>query len=173
MKWPTKLGMIIIVIGLSILASSFYRSGSTENFNYSMISFSALEPSTWNYDANNTVSAPYLLPPRTLKLGVNSNSTINLYVVDEEGLKLWASTGRFKPVWTSEVINQETYVLQIDKRDKYAFLIFNPENSAAYYDIHVTIYGFEMDLLWSSIVLIIIGFTVTGGSTIYVKIKKG
>jgi hypothetical protein len=172
MKWLARLGMIILVIGLSILASSFYRSGSTENFNYSMISSSALEPGAWNYDVNNTISALYLLPPRTLKLDVNSNSTIKLYIVDEEGLKSWASTGKLKPAWSSEVINQETHVLQIDKRDKYAFLIFNPENSAAYYDIHTTIYGFEMDLLWSSIVLIIISFTVTVGSTIYDKIKK-
>jgi hypothetical protein len=88
---------------------------------------------------------------------VNSNSTIDLYIINSEGIKSWTSDEVLKPVWSVTGVSQETFTLQISNRDTYAIVVYNPTNVTSKYEINATLFGYETDLL-----LLSIGFTVIG-----------
>lgn len=163
----TKLGIILLAIAISFLVSSFYRSCSTESFSYGLIGFAPMQPYSWNFNPNTTISENYIWSPRTLRMDVKANSSIDLYILDERGLRLWTLEGILEAVWAFKGIKQEILTLQINKRDKYAFLIHNPTNSSVDYEINCTLYGFETDLLWASILFMSAGLLTTGTSILY------
>jgi hypothetical protein len=147
----TNLGIILLVIGLSFFAGTVYRSTLPYSFQQGIMGPLPLRSHTWKpYVAN-------FLSPRDFRIEVKNNATIDLYMLDAEGMKRWAEDGTLKPVWSIKAVTQEIFTLQISRRDEYGFLVYNPTDSSAAYEINCTLYGFERDLLWTSI-----AFTITG-----------
>jgi hypothetical protein len=155
MKRLTKLGIVLLTIGLSFFVGTIYRSNSTYGFVYSTLF--GLAPNTWDFGPNGRFLATYLWPPCDLRIEVKTNATIDMYILNAEGMRLWASDKTLKPIWSFRNVTQEIFTLQIDTRGEYTFLFYNPTNATSNFEVNSTLYGFERDLLWASF-----GFTVTG-----------
>jgi hypothetical protein len=159
MKKLTKLGILLLVIGLSFLAGTFYRSNST--YGFAIGGIFGLKPQTWRSNPDTRAIVPNFLAPRNLRMEVKANATVDVYILDTEGMKLWASDATVNPVWSATGVTQEIFKLQLTRRGDYGFLIHNPTNSTAVYEIHVTLYGFEQDLIWMTIAFTVAGLVTT------------
>jgi hypothetical protein len=168
MKTTTQIGIILLAIGLAFLVGTLYRSTSPYSFGYGNLL--GLKANMWNSEGH--VGISYSWSPRELRLDVNSNSTIDIYVLDSEGIRLWTLDGTLKPVWSAMGASQEIFTLQINNRDTYAFIVYNPTNVTVRFEINVTLYGYEKDLLWISIGFIVVGVIVTMVSLFMRKSKK-
>lgn len=157
MKAITKIGVMLLAIGLAFVVGTMYRSTSTKSFGYGNLI--GLKSNSWNSAVNQThhVIYPYFWSPRDLRLDVNCNSTIDIYILDSEGIRLWTSDRILKPVWSAMGVSQEIFTLQINSRDTYAFLVYNPTNMISKFEINATIYGYEKDLFLLSVVFVAIG----------------
>jgi hypothetical protein len=132
-----------------------------------------LKANTWSSDTSSGhIVHSYFWSPRELRLSVNSNSTIDIYIVDSEGIKSWTFDEVLKPVWSATGAFQETFTLQINSRDTYAIIVYNPTNVTTKYDMHATLFGYEKDLLWISIVFTVIGLIISAISLIPLRKPK-
>jgi len=168
MNITTKVGVILLAIGFAFLVGTIYRSTSPHDFGTG--SLLGLKANTWNPEGH--VGISYFWSPRELRLDITSNSTIDIYILDSEGIRLWTLDGTLKHVWSAMGVTQEIFTLQINNRDTYAFLVYNPTNATARYDINVTLYGYETDLLWVSISFTVIGLIVSTVSLILSRRPK-
>ena len=125
MKRLTKVGILILVIGLSFFVSTFYRS--TFGLDFTTGDLFGLKPHTWSYDGNSTMATPDMvpgnfLPPRDYRIEVKSNTAIDLYLLDAEGLRLWASEGKLEPVMAFDGVRQEVFTFHLNNRGQYWLL---------------------------------------------------
>jgi len=166
MKCLTKAGILLIVIGLSFLVSTLYRSTS-ESGNFGFGTFAAgLAPKAWSPEWNTSHPyAPrfnkYFLLPREHRMDVKTNTIIDVYVLDPEGAHLWLAEGKLEPIVSFEGVRQQVVTFNIYNRDDYSFLVHNPSADAAEYDLSVSGYGIETDLLYSSLIITVFGAVVT------------
>ena len=164
MRRPTKFGIICLVIGLSFLAGAFYRSNSTGDSAHGAFPGLPLNAHSWSGVNETTVVAQLFWAPRDLRLDIKGNATIDVYVLDAEGIRLWKPDGTFKSLWAFKNVTQEVFTLQVPSRGKYAIVVYNPTDSPVIYEIHATLYGYEKDLLWISAAFILAGAIITAGS---------
>lgn len=166
MNHLTKAGILIIVIGLSFLASTLYRSTS-ETAGFTIGAMFGLSPETWSIEGD-MQSAPirYFLVPRDYRMAVKTNATIDVYVLDPEGVRLWMAEGKLEPVFSYEGIGQQVITFHINSRDDYVLLVHNPSAEAAQYELSVRGYGIETDLLYLSLIILGLGAIVTIASLI-------
>jgi hypothetical protein len=162
----TKAGILILVIGLSFLAATLYRSTS-EGGGFAMGGdMFGLKTKTWSIPGNVSETASgsyfsYFLAPRDYRMEVKTNTTIDVYVLDSEGVLLWRAEGKLEPVHSYEGIRQQVVTFHLDDRDDYVFLVYNPSGDAAGYELSVSGYGIETDLLYTSLIIIALGAIVT------------
>jgi hypothetical protein len=163
-----RVGVIILVIGLSLFTGSVYRSSNTKSFGI-VQTFSGLDSNEWSprWRENNIMRETYFLwAPREFRLEVRVTTIINVYILDSEGIRLWEENGTVEPVWAFEETGQDVYTLQINKRDKYFVLVYNPTNESVKYELNMTIHGIERDLLYASVAVICAGLVFTAVSVI-------
>jgi hypothetical protein len=172
MRTVTKVGIVVIVIGLSILASTYYRSSSTSSYKVLSTDALAVKPQSWSASPESPSFNTLFLAPRDLRLELQSNTTIDAYLLDSEGLHRWTSDETFYPLWAANGVSQDVFVFQITLRGEYAFVVYNPTNSTAPYELHITLYGFEQDLLWSAIVLTASGLVLVAVSELQSHVSK-
>jgi hypothetical protein len=161
MRLLAKVGIILLVIGLSFFASTFYRSGSTNSFTFGVFGFLPLRPYSWSAENQTNQISTFLWAPRDLRMDVKTNTTVDLYVLDTEGIRLWAKEGKLNPAWVLKEVNQQIFTLEITRRGEYGFLVYNPTNSSAAFEIDSTLYSYEKDLLSVSLAFVIAGVIVT------------
>ncbi len=171
-KYLLKLGIILLVIGLSFSASTLYRSGSPNSFAIGVNGFTSINPNSWSAEPEKGQLSSILLAPRNLRMEVKANTTIDIYIFNDEGIRLWANQGVLQPVWSSQGTTQQVFKLQIDGRGAYYFLVYNPTSLFADYEINAMLYGYEKDLLLVSIASTAIGLTITMVSMLGSIIKK-
>lgn len=161
-KKHLTIGILLLTIGISLLAGTIYRGSSTYEFGY--LGSVGLEPKTWSF-ANQTNQEsdvkPYLWPPCDLDLSIQTNSTIDVYILNSEGIRLWESQHVLQPIWSATGITGDAVSLQVPDRGLYYFLVYNSSNSTVVYKIDAILYGFERDLLFASIIFIVIGGSIT------------
>jgi len=166
MKPLTKAGIILIVIGLSFLVSTLYRSTS-ESGNFSTgTMMSGLEPNAWNVEWNASLPytprfLKYFLIPREHRMDIQTNTVIDVYVLDSEGAQLWLAEGKLEPTFSFEGVRQQVVTFNIYNRDDYSFLVHNPSADNAPYTLTVNGYGIETDLLYLSLIITVFGAVVT------------
>jgi hypothetical protein len=166
MKRLTKAGILLIVIGLSFLVSTLYRSTS-ESGNFSTGSaMTGLAPKAWNVEWNTSLPytpkfLKYFLIPREYRMEVKTNTIIDVYVLDSEGARLWLAEGKLEPIVSFEGVRQQVVTFNIYNRDDYSFLVYNPSADNAQYTLSVSGYGVETDLLYLSLVITVFGAVVT------------
>ena len=169
-KW-TRVGIIILVIGVSLLAGTIYRSNTTDTFGTSSVF--GLAPNTWSLDwRNDTTGSYYLWAPREFRMEVRVTTKIDIYILNSEGINLWKEDGTVKPVWAFEETGQNIYTLQITERGKYTILVYNPTNESVLYKLDVTLYGIEKDLLSMSITFTFAGLAILTASVIRSRKKQ-
>jgi hypothetical protein len=167
----TKTGILLIVIGLSFLVSTLYRSTS-ESGNFGIGTMKGgLAPNTWSVDWNpslpnaSTAYTPslhkYFLIPREHKMNIQTNTVIDVYVLDSEGAQLWLGEGKLEPIVSFEGVKQQVVTFNIPNRDDYSFLVHNPSAENAQYTLSVSGYGIETDLLYLSLIITVFGAVVT------------
>jgi hypothetical protein len=159
MKNLTKVGIMILVIGVSFFAGTIYRSHST--YGYGTRSLFGLTSNSWSFNATYTSSGfKCFFAPREYRIEVKSNATLDVYLLDADGVTLWLSECSLVPVWSVNEVKQDIYIADLTKRCDYTLLVYNPTNSTADYEIQFTVYGFEKDLFLVSIILISTGLLV-------------
>lgn len=167
-KW-TRVGIIILIVGVSLLGGTIYRSNTTDSSSHRADGFA---PNTWSWsllevDPKDAVrSYTFLFAPRELQIEVMATAPIDVYILDSEGIAQWEKDKTVKPLWTFKETKQDTYTLQVSKRDKYLLLIYNPTSENVTSELHIMIYGIEKDLLYASATVIATGLVLTVGSVI-------
>ncbi len=169
MKKTTGLGIILLVVGFSILASTIYRGSSTYGF---VVTDPGQDSKTWNTLGHGQLRNSVVLPPSSMRVEVKTNSTIDLYLLDSEGIDLWISKQIIKSVWSVQGAAQEIFLIEIERRGEYEFIVYNPTDSRVAYEIESTLYGLEKDLLRGSAALITGGALVTVVSLVFFKRRK-
>ena len=165
MRKGLRVGIIILCIGLSLLFVSFIRSNSTESIS---VSFMRVPANNWSITHES-----YLFPPKGVQLIVDSNSTINVYFLDSDGMMLWNTTNDLRAVASFENILQETLKLQIENRGEYYIMVNNLSNSSiATANVNITFYGFEKDLAIASLIITVLGLITMPAIMIQQRYKK-
>jgi len=148
MRKLTRFGIIILVIGISLLLVTVLRNSSSTSIGKGG---GTVSPDSWE------LQSIFLLGPRDLRLTIQANSTIDVYVLDGSGINLWKSKEVLSPLWKFTGVKQETFTVPIMTRGDYAVLIHNIQNSSTATDITLSMHGLERDLLWASIALTMVG----------------
>ena len=166
----TSIGIIFLVIGVSFLAGTVYRSSITAGGSLS------LEAPPYNRTLEYRNVMTYAFSPRDLILELTTNATVDVYLLDSEGIKLWRSEGTIKPIWSAKDATTQTFLVPIPSRDNYGFLSFSTNNSTTnnstgMLSLSMKLSGYELDLLWFSLAIIAIGSAITAASRI--KLLKG
>jgi ABC-type transport system involved in multi-copper enzyme maturation permease subunit len=158
----TTVGIIFLVIGVSFMAGTVYRSSITTG---ASLGFSAIP---YNQTVEYRSVMTYALSPRDLSMELTTNATVDLYLLDSEGIKLWRSEGTIKPIWVAKDAATQTFLVPIPSRDNYGFLFFSTNNSTATVidNLRIRLFGYERDLLWFSLTFIAIGSVITATSRI-------
>ena len=159
-----NVGIVFLVIGISFLAGTIYRSTNTPSGTTGF----ELPPSQQSSSSLRSVLT-YPLPPRDLRLELKTNATVDVYLLGNEGVKLWISDGTIVPVWSVKNASSQTFSVQLHSREHYGILAFNPNNSTVTLDVREVLYGYERDLLWFSLATIATGLVITVASRIALK----
>ena len=165
MSLLTKAGILIIVIGLSFLAGTLYRS-TKEGGGTSYSSIVGISSDAWSQRGNSSggvgMVGVYFQPPRDFRMDIKSNGTIDVYMLNSEGIHLWRDEGKLAPVASFEGVKQQVVTFHLNSRDKYMPLVHNPSKETAVdFLLSYSGYGIETDLLYASLGIIVLGAVVT------------
>jgi hypothetical protein len=146
MKKVTRFGVIVFIVGVSLLFVTFLRADSSITFGTGNTMGSFQE---W-------VLCEAVFTPRMLSIDINTNATTEVYILDESGINLWKNEALLRPLWNVTNAEHNQTTIQITHRGTYGCLLHNPTRKTVG-DVYLTLYGIENDLLWMSIALIIFG----------------
>ena len=150
-KKLTRLGIILIVAGISLVSVSVLRGSSTQSGGKHGF---LLSPLGWS------MSEPELWAPRNLRLEVDAEAEVDIYILDGAGIDLWKNSGKLAPLFSFEKAKRGLYTAQLNRRGRYAILIYNPSDSVLEVYLTLTFYGFESDLVSVSIVFGVSGLVI-------------
>ena len=156
MKKLTRLGVIVLVVGVSLLLTTIYRSNSQEGIN--RMQWMGTPAEGFIYDSR------FLLPPRTCQINLNASSEVDVYILDEEGIRLWEEEETLEPIWNSSGAKQHTGTFDVNKRGEYAQLVYNTHNASTTIQETVRFSGIEKDLLVVSVAVTAVGLAVVAVS---------
>lgn len=146
MKKSIRLGIITFLIGISIFLVTILRASSSTNVTCG----SAILPlDDWQFSS-------FLFAPRDLRIEIQTNAAIDVYVLDEFGIGLWETKGLLKPLWNISSTDYDSSPMVLNARGTYGVLIHSSQNSTVAL-VNISVYGIEKDLLWVSIALMIVG----------------
>jgi len=145
-----RLGLILFVFGISLGIVSLLRGSSS----YIAMRFFNVPPGDWQ------TSREVLWPPRDVRLTVEADVEISIYVLDEAGMVSWRGTGDIKPTFSVENARHGIYACDLHKRGVYTIVVHNPSSSKANVRIDVTLYGLEEDIIWASASLALLGVLI-------------
>lgn len=153
MKKVTRIGIIILVIGISLLFVTVLR-GSTPYGPFTAATDS-LPAETW------TTLSEFILSPRNLRIEITADSAVDLYILDENEVKKWTTQNNVGATLTFLETTQEIFTVEVNNRGAYTILVYNPSSIAIPVSVSMTLHGYERDLLLASLFLIIIGTSST------------
>ncbi|WGM88785.1 MAG: hypothetical protein NUK63_07635 [Candidatus Bathyarchaeum tardum] len=145
----TRVGIILLMIGVSFLLVTVLR-GSKPYGPFGM-EIDNLPANGWS------TPNEFLWFPRELRIEINANSPVDVYILDEKQRNIWTTNEIIDSTSSFLNVTQEMSVLQINNRGSYAVLIYNPFAVNTSVSISMTLYGYEKDMLWASIFLISLG----------------
>ena len=152
MKKTFRLGVFLTIIGITLLLVTVFRGISTGQGGQSSWS---IQPVSWSFP----VEEFWL--PRSLRIQVSADSAVDIFILNENGITLWRQERKLSPIYAFNNTRHAIYTVNIDRRGVYAFLIHNPSNSDIEVEMSTTVYGFEQDLQWASIIIIAVGAITT------------
>lgn len=158
MKKLTRLSVIILVVGVSLLVTTFYRGESQQGFGIMQMLGTPSEDFVFD--------TRYLLPPRTCQIQLNASSEVDMYVLDKEGIKLWEEKGTLNPLNSSTESTMHQVTLEINERGECSILLFSKFNATNMINAVVRFNGLEKDLLATSVVITAAGLITLAISVI-------
>lgn len=162
MKLWTRIGIIILIIGLSLLAGTIYRSNKTS----SLTTRVDLAPNAWGPTEEcqgKKICQVYSFfwSSRKLHLELRADAPFDVYVLNSGGINQWEKDQTVEALWSFKGTTQVTTILDVPKRDKYTILLYNPTDEPVIAEFSFMIYGLEQDLLYVSGAVIIAGLLLT------------
>ncbi|MFB0543549.1 MAG: hypothetical protein ACETVR_02090 [Candidatus Bathyarchaeia archaeon] len=100
----------------------------------------------------------YMIPPMNLRLDITCDGRINLSLLPKNSNN---------PIFTAENISQGVYRVKIPRRGEYCFLIENLSDSPTSVHLGFTLYRYERDLLYASIISSILG----GVTIVFIRLR--
>jgi hypothetical protein len=172
----TTVGILIIVIGIAFLAGTLYRS-TKEGGGASYSTIMGTSSDAWSQRGNSSSGSGmvgvYFQAPRDFRMDIKSNGTIDVYFLNSEGIRLWRDEGKLAPVASFEGVKQQVVTFHLDSRDKYMPLVHNPSNETA---VEATLsysgHGIETDLLYASLLFILVGEVLTVAPMVTKKMSR-
>ncbi|MCL2173184.1 MAG: ABC transporter permease subunit [Candidatus Bathyarchaeota archaeon] len=170
----TTIGLLLLVIGSSFLAGTIYRSTWNSS---GMIGVGGLGSEGLSF------TGPYSLSPRNYAIALNLTyydaflnlepiSSVDFYLLDSKGGELWLSEEVIESVWfAKEVSPTDTLHMKIPYRGDYFLLLITPDGSNMAGFLYPKLYGYESDLLWFSVILLVVGLVITVVSKIMFQNK--
>ncbi|PVX27810.1 MAG: hypothetical protein CW716_00260 [Candidatus Bathyarchaeum sp.] len=163
MKKLTRMGVIVVIVGVSLLLTTFYRGSNQEGINR----FQWLGTPSEGFVFDDR----FLLPPRTCQIHLNSSSEVDVYILDEEGIRLWEEKETLEPIWNSSGAKQHTGTFDVNKRGEYAQLVFNIHNATTSIQETFRFSGIEKDLVVASVAITAIGLVTVAASVLLKKFR--
>lgn len=157
----TRFGVVLLVIGISLGLLSILRSSSIYSREVGL-----------GVVAHDSQMLVFRVPPRSLRLEVNASGDVDIHVLDELGVRLW-DEGKLAPIHSFEEVKHALYVIELNGRGDYYFLICNLLDSPSVVNLRLTFYGFEKDIVMVAIILTVSGFSIVLLRRVAVRIKKG
>ncbi|MGD6805459.1 MAG: hypothetical protein ACQCN4_00660 [Candidatus Bathyarchaeia archaeon] len=161
----TKAGILILVVGIAFLAGTLYRSTKEGGGSSIGSGFDGLASDDWcprGNTGNSGAFGVYFQAPRDFRMNVKSNGTLDVYILNSDGIRLWNAEGTLSPVASFEGVKQQVVSFHLNSRGNYMPLVHNPSNETAVeYLIEYSGYGIETDLLYASVGIIALGAVVT------------
>ncbi|MDR2719293.1 MAG: OadG family protein, partial [Nitrososphaerota archaeon] len=160
----TTIGIMLLVIGTSFLVGTTYRSAFTLGVNTG-----SLPPG----EDSPAFMGPFSLSPRNyaIKLeldyydaqfNLNPLSSVDFYLLNSKGSERWLTEGIIEPVWfAKEVSPTDTLHMKIPHRGDYFFIVVTSDGSRITGYLRPSLSGYERDLLWFSVITIIVGLAIT------------
>jgi len=172
-KW-TRVGLIVLIMGISLLAGTIYRSNITPSLGIPRVD---LAPNGWgpvleekDYKINEVFHC--FFSPRDVYLEVQATAPVSVYILDSDGITQWDEYQSVDACWSFDETAKLTSTLHIPKRDKYTMLLYNPTDENVTAEYSFTVYGVEQDLLYASGAIIIAGLVFTTGSIMITKKRQ-
>jgi ABC-type transport system involved in multi-copper enzyme maturation permease subunit len=161
----TTVGIIFLVIGVSFLVGTIYRS-----FDERTTTFGALEPGSDSYRLFITDT----LPPREGVIEGWLSVPVDVHILDSNGVEHWTSEGLIKSVLSAKnVSSAEAFSVKLPSRGSYGILLVSPENFSITGELTMRLYGCESDLLFFSAISLVVGLGVTVASkSIFARKEK-
>ena len=152
------IGEIFMAFGIAIIISSLFRAS-----NWSSVNSMFLEPGKMYIDG-------FSAPPRNLKIEVIvKNGSIDLYIIDRRGIKDLELSGlnirlKNKNINYIKHYHNITYLCEeLSMERKCYFLLINVSSGwgrEVEVDIYTTLYGFDRDLIYIGLSLVLIGISL-------------
>lgn len=143
-----RLGIIFLFVGLSLGIATIIR-GMTPFESGTHLS---------NIPGHTVpVRIGYKIPPMDLRLDITCDGRINLSLLTKNN----------NPVFTAENISQGVYRVKIPRRGVYCFQIENLLDSPTSVHLGFTLYRYERDLLYASIISSILG----GVTIVFIRLR--
>jgi hypothetical protein len=153
MKKINRFGIIVLVIGLSFFVVTILRSSSP------CVSFSVGKDAIVLSD-DWQLYQDFLFPPQILRIEIDANTTSNVYVLDQKGINLWEENQSLEPIWSLTEITQQVETIQVGSRGTYGILLQNISDEPGTIRVTSSLYGIEADLLFGSIITLILGAVI-------------
>ena len=145
-----RVGVIFLIIGLSLGIAAIPRSDA-------QITSGTESPPIPPYGE---VSLSFFFPPRDIRLEIECSSPINFYLFDSKGFKAYNESGVLNPIFCFENESRGMYFISLPKRDIYYMVFQNLTNETTYVMLTIFIFGFEKDLLWTSVYFMVFGIVL-------------
>ena len=159
MKKLTRLSLILFVLGISLLAVTLARGNTS--FSFTRLWIQGLGSPEWDLGFE-----PFFAPPRTLRIQVNLSSSVDIYMLEGDELRLWSKSGILKAFWALHGVEKGIFTLQLPERGEYNLLVHSLSNSSITGRVNLTLYGIESDLLIASVSLSVVGVVLFLGTQI-------
>jgi hypothetical protein len=140
MKKPTRIGTIILTLGVAFAMLTIMRGAGTETGEGS----STVSP-------NKPKNYTSVWVPRDLLLEINAPPNVTIKIFDPSGAIIFQANN----------VTSGSYTISLEKRGKYVVGMYNLSNSTIVgVGLHYTFYNLEKDLIYASIILTTLG-TIT------------
>jgi hypothetical protein len=169
----SRTGIIILIIGVSLLAGTIYRSNNTRSSSTRV----DLAPNAWGptEECQGTKICQvhsFFWAPRNIQLEVRAAAPIDVYVLNSKGITQWEKDQTIQALWSYKETTEFVTTLEIPTRDKYTVLLYNPTNEPVIAYWSFMIYEIERDLLIVSVAIMIAGLLLTLASAIITRKKS-
>jgi hypothetical protein len=150
MKKSLRLGLVVFLVGLSLLVVTMVRVNSVPK---SMNFGNEVEGATSGW----VLYPDFLMFDREFSVNIRANNTVSVYILDDAAVKQWNIDKSVNAAWAYEDVVEDIFSEQPNGRGGYAVLVHLPEDNATTIKVTLNFFGFEKDLLMFSLAVVGVG----------------